>query len=550
MSFEYNIYVGILALNTIISTIVAWAIGQRRSTSTARIPFLLMMLASSFYSLVAALEAGSVDLKDKIFWSTLEHVGSGSTMILFVIFAVHFTHNQRWLTFRNITLFLLIPGANIILVATNAWHHLVWTNFIPHPDANNVIIYEHGSGFYWVVGWIYLYAFIGYWLLLKAIFQSSKLHRGQSVLILLGTITPFLGGMSYILRLTPPGLNISPISFVLAGIIYFVSFYQGRLFDLIPIARDVLIENMKDGVLVIDKIHRIVDINKAAQIFLKTDSRCIGKSIEKVFLNWDQIWQGYSEDSRKEILLNREYRFLDLQIISLRQPRKRYLTGYLLSLRDITQSYQAKTKLHEANEQLKAQISKIEALQTKLEEQAIRDGLTNLYNRRYFEEILPQELARVMRENIPMAILLLDIDHFKNVNDTFGHQVGDKVLQAFAELLKCYSRKSDFPCRYGGEEFVLVLPGVTLELAYERAEQIRLAFEALNFQVNQKTVPTTISGGLAMFLANRISRDTLLQNADMALYQAKARGRNQIQVSGNLIEKIKKQSLPQHHQRD
>ena len=160
------------------------------------------------------------------------------------------------------------------------------------------------------------------------------------------------------------------------------------------------------------------------------------------------------------------------------QNERKQLTGCLLVLRDISQRYQAELELRQANQHLQKQILEIESLQAQLQEQAIRDGLTGLFNRRYFDDIFPKELLQATQDAAPVALIMMDIDYFKNINDTFGHQVGDMIIQAFADLLHDYSNSQEIVCRYGGEEFVLALPGVGLEKAFERAEQIRLSIQA------------------------------------------------------------------------
>ena len=175
---------------------------------------------------------------------------------------------------------------------------------------------------------------------------------------------------------------------------------------------------------------------------------------------------------------------------------------------------------------LRLQVLEIETLQAQLQKQAMQDGLTGLFNRRYFDSSLQRELVRAAQESYPVAVILMDIDYFKKVNDTFGHQAGDRVLQVFADLLRQYSRSSDIVCRYGGEEFVLALPGITLNNAFQRAEQIRLSFQAARIKFGDREINTTVSGGICVFPDNAKIGDDLLLLADKALYAAKAYGRN------------------------
>lgn len=171
-------------------------------------------------------------------------------------------------------------------------------------------------------------------------------------------------------------------------------------------------------------------------------------------------------------------------------------------------------------------------LRETLRQQSIRDPLTGLFNRRYMTETLEREVRRVERHYRPLSVLMLDLDHFKRFNDTFGHEVGDLVLRRVSELLLSLSRTSDVACRYGGEEFILILPDMALEMARQRAEQLRQGAFMLDLRHNGQALGTvTLSIGVAAFPEHGASGQALLQAAEAALYRAKQGGRNRIAVA-------------------
>jgi diguanylate cyclase (GGDEF)-like protein/PAS domain S-box-containing protein len=181
-------------------------------------------------------------------------------------------------------------------------------------------------------------------------------------------------------------------------------------------------------------------------------------------------------------------------------------------------------------ERIRAELE-VQTLQARLREQAIRDPLTGLFNRRYLDEVIISEMARAERGGYPLSLVMCDIDHFKAVNDTYGHLAGDEVLRAFSRLIKQYSRGGDIICRYGGEEFLLVLPGMSRERAVERAEQLRLAFAAALMAHDATIMRATASFGVASFPENGHEIDGLITAADKALYTAKQAGRNRVMKS-------------------
>lgn len=162
---------------------------------------------------------------------------------------------------------------------------------------------------------------------------------------------------------------------------------------------------------------------------------------------------------------------------------------------------------------------------------AIYDTLTGLYNRRYFDEKFGTEAQQAFVNKTSLSLVLIDIDHFKKVNDTFGHPEGDKILRGVASLLKNSVRKKDTVARYGGEEFILILPEANLEAASMIAERIRKLVENTSFDIGNAHLNATISLGISSFPSHRArSKEELLKMADLALYRAKGEGRNRVSL--------------------
>jgi len=179
---------------------------------------------------------------------------------------------------------------------------------------------------------------------------------------------------------------------------------------------------------------------------------------------------------------------------------------------------------------LKRQNEELERANSTLKDLSIRDGLTDLYNHRYFQENLAQEIPRSERHGKKFSLVFLDVDFFKQYNDTHGHPAGDTVLIALAKLLKGALRKSDILARYGGEEFVLILPETSRENAFAVAENIRKKIADHPFP-GRETQPhgmITVSMGIAVFPEDGRDGSALLQHADSALYRAKEGGRNTV----------------------
>jgi diguanylate cyclase (GGDEF)-like protein/PAS domain S-box-containing protein len=194
------------------------------------------------------------------------------------------------------------------------------------------------------------------------------------------------------------------------------------------------------------------------------------------------------------------------------------------SNRDITDKKLVDDKLRSAYDQLRTQLDEIEQLHGILREQAIRDSLTGLYNRRYMEEALRQEHARAIREGHQISVVMLDMDELKKVNDTYGHIVGDKALQILSEQLAGMTRVEDIACRYGGDEFLIILHNMPAKEAVKRAEEWRMKVE----EKADKKFMVTFTAGIASFPASEKSIEEIIHAADIALYKAKLQGRNNV----------------------
>lgn len=200
---------------------------------------------------------------------------------------------------------------------------------------------------------------------------------------------------------------------------------------------------------------------------------------------------------------------------------------YLRSPSD--QLTQAKQKLAlTAAEQTSLALANLKLRET-LQHKSIRDPLTGLFNRRYMEEFLEQELSRACRKEQPIGILVLDIDYFKHFNDNFGHEAGDIVLREVSIFLRQHVRKSDIVCRYGGEEIVMIMPESSLENTSQRAEQLRQGIKQLELKHRDRSLGTiSVSIGVASFPEHSPRGPELIRAADAALYRAKAEGRDRV----------------------
>jgi len=489
---------------------------QTRRTTSGSIPLGIFMFALSWWDFTYSLFWANAAAPYPNFWLYITYVSAVLVPVTIVMFALQLSGLGSLLKRPLILALCLEPLLVLVGLFSDSRHGL----FFGDTSTQNIGMIMGAGPIFWTnVIYSYLLILFGYIVLIRRFRQTSGIYRKQIAVILIAIGLPWLSSLLFVIGFRPfPNADNTPLTFTIAGLALAYALLRYRLLNIIPIARHVLIENMSDGLLVLDSQNRLVDINPAAEQVLgfKKKSR-IGEPVEDVFSEWSEVVKALYEvnDISVELSIDHPYkRYLDLKVSPL-SDRNGNLIGRLVVWRDITPLKKA---------------------QAELQEQAIRDPLTGLYNRRYLHQRLEQELARARRENQPVSFVMVDIDHFKNVNDTFGHNAGDVVLQKLAKELLSRTRIGDIVCRYGGEEFLAVLPNVTAEKAHEIAERWRKLFLGSTMPLEYTDVKATVSCGISVFPLHGNTSEELISTADKALYYAKQAGRNRVTVWENQLK--------------
>jgi diguanylate cyclase (GGDEF)-like protein/PAS domain S-box-containing protein len=531
MIFQFHPYALVLVISALTSLVTSLLILRRDVTGSTALGGVL--LGSFIWSGAYALTWSLTSLHDKVLWLKVMYFGVLVVPSLFLIFTLQITNRADWLVARNLVLLALEPLAVLALIWFDVGFMFDRITIV-QSSGLTVMDIARGPGFWINTFYSYAIILVAFMVLGVSFSRAIPYFRRQYLIILIGSAIPFAASLFTQIRYEElADLDMAPLSFTVMSILYAYAVFRHQFMDLLPVARGRLIESMSDGVLVVDSKGRIVDINPAMKSFLEEEpAMVIGREITDVLNlgahNIDRLLEGL--ETHTEIKLRgKPARYLDLRVTPLYNDLHA-VNGRLIVFRDVTDRKEVEQDLRRAMDRLQTQLIEIGTLQSQLREQAIRDALTDVFNRRYLEETLERELARAEREVYPLCVIMMDLDFFKDVNDTYGHEAGDVVLKSVADTVKRQSRHGDFVCRYGGEEFVLVMPNIGVETARQRAEELHQLINSLKIAYDVFTLTTTISMGVAMYPEHGNTKEELLRAADRAMYVAKNSGRNRVVV--------------------
>jgi diguanylate cyclase (GGDEF)-like protein/PAS domain S-box-containing protein len=531
LNTEWIVFASVLMLNSTAALITAAFLARRDSVPGLR-SLTLMLAMLAVWSFGDAMVTLTPALEEKIGWLRFENIGILTVPVFWFLFTLQYNRLDRRLNRVATSLLFAIPAITFVFLFSDSWFEFYYSSVHHFSEDGGPLLLGRGP---WYMVWLvysYTLNFVGLGLLVRRAIQYRNIYRRQTYVLIAAVAFPALVNLLY---QVVPGMSLhidlTPITFTLTAALIAVGVFGFRIFDLIPIARHSVLEHIPEMVFVVDAHDIVVDANSIAQQMLgKSMDEIIGKDPLEVFRNWPELLQRFltANETRDEIQIpGNPPRTLEVMVTALYNSANQ-LQGRVIVAHDITEHKWLENDLTFANEALTRQLEEINKLRDELQEQAIRDPLTNAYNRRYLAEFLTLELSRAEREKTPLSIVIMDVDNFKQFNDTYGHKCGDMVLQRIAEFLAQHTRKGDVVCRYGGEEFVILMPGAPLETAYERAEMWRQVFSETAIEYDGMKLFATFSAGAASYPDHGGTDEAVLQSADRALYRSKDAGKNKV----------------------
>lgn len=517
-------YIVIVTISGVLSALLALLAYYKETDFAGVKAFIVMSCASAIYTFGFALELSSDSIQEIGFWIKMEYAGMPFIAPASLIMVLHFIGLERLLSRTRQLALYTIPLLTTIIVWTNEYHHLFYRSIYLRENTPTPLI-DVVMGPWYIVHGSFTFGCLlaGIVLILSQWNRMKQVYRRQTITIFLGLSIPMLSALLYLLGQTPFGADPVPVVMSLTSILYIWAIQSRGMLTAAPIARENLFESMRDGVLVTDRFDMLIDYNRAAAEMMQgLDSAAIGKPLAQLFLPAGGEAVSYVMQSDPLLQEERELEWNTDTGVSYYQIRSSPVlkrnglwAGRMIMLIDVTERT---------------------LLQDKLTQLATIDNLTGIYNRSYFMELSKELLAHSAVSQEPLSLILLDIDHFKSINDRYGHEHGDIALQHIVEVCSRHTRERDVFGRYGGEEFVLSLPGTSLAEAGMLADTIRMDIERSTLYTVSATIQVTASFGVVEAVHSELTLKALLAEADQALYTSKRQGRNAVHLSmGSVI---------------
>jgi diguanylate cyclase (GGDEF)-like protein len=466
-----------------------------------------MCLAITVYIVGYALELQADNIEQIKFYLKMEYFGAPFMSASWMIFSYAF-HSKKTASIKVIIMIMAIPLLTLFFSVTNEYHHLIYTN-VSAFEYDGYLLSSLSKGPWYFVNIFYAYSaqLFGIFAFFMAWRRTGYKLETQPFWMFIGSIWPGMLNIIYILGLSPLSLDLTPFGLSISAIFFYIALFHYDFLEMNEIIKDVIFLEINEGIIVIDDKNRLIDFNKAGKkVFDWLDSKLIGTDISTHKEGKELL--GHKGDLFEMSILNNGIKkYFELRKTVLNENNNN--VGYVYFIQDISK--------------------KKEMIRT-LNNMANFDSLTQIYNRRKLMEKAEKELLKSIKLGHLISVLMIDIDNFKVVNDRYGHLAGDEVLKALAKSCVNSIRRTDIIGRFGGEEFLIILPGTDKENAFKVAADIKESAADLETVFKGEMIKITVSIGIetALIAEENLSIDNLINNADIALYKAKNNGKNQI----------------------
>ncbi len=477
--------------------------------------FGLLALTLDIYLLGYLLELNVATLDARLFWNQIQYFGIPFFPGFWLLVSLLYTGRFKKTQWYKISAIFVVPIITFIMRLTNELHSWFYSSI----ELNTLgeltfLVLGKGPWYYVQAGYSFIVLVLCTFFYYQKLVQSNEQEKKQFQLLFWASIVPYI---ALLLIIIDPGkLGIDYSAIVLPPCILLINYALSRynFLELKNLARERVFEESSNGLILMDRYYVIRDFNSSSVRFLSwLNIELENESLKVLLANHQELLNSIYNRERYIQVIQDRHRKHFIAFTAEDIDQKDNLSGILLSIEDVTVR---------------------EELTQRLQEMAQIDMLTGINNRRHFVEESQKAIDRAIRYNEPLSLLMIDIDYFKRINDSYGHACGDKVIQEVAQLIKSNFRSTDVIGRLGGEEFAITMLKSTKEEAFTKAEELRVKVEQMRFICSNSALNISISVGITQLQNRDLSLDDLINQADKAMYQAKEIGRNTIVINNSI----------------
>lgn len=483
---------------------------SRKKDSSSASAFSLIMLAASIHTIGYTFELLSETEIAVIFWLNFKYIGISFLPFIFIYYAIDKWEKSNIFKIILMIFFFSISLTTFFIVQTNSFHGLFYKELILNKlckiCVNDV---AYGIWFYIHIAVIIFSVLISIWIGYKGYKNKKNKYKSNSILIIISFSIPIVVGILYIFKMTPKNIDIMTFTYAPMGVLWLIAILKHGTIEILPVTYQTIFEKISEGVIVLDSDDNISDYNFAAKnMLILVGELHVGDDILNILKKIKFIDKHDYSGTLFEVRTGTRVKIYQIKPTDVYSKKGKYLSK-LLVINDIT---------------IEAEASRL------LKTFARRDDLTGINNRRYFFELCNIKIKEAKLNDKSISFVMMDIDHFKKVNDLHGHLVGDVVLKELAEICREGLRNSDIIGRYGGEEFAILIYDANDAGTYNVIERIRKTISEHIFYVNgYEEIKLTASFGIYTPEINMDeSIDSIFKKADEGLYRAKNDGRDKV----------------------
>ena len=479
-----------------------------------------LIIGNIMWTIGAVLEKSVSVESGAIFWSGFSFLGVIFNPVMLFLFIAEYCNTINFIKKKILKFIFVIPSIVITALVTNRYHNLFVTDFAWHKGA---LSYQFGPLFWLMVAYLWFLIAGCILTICYSLFKMSQNNKKQLFVLLAICLIIVLSNFAYIVRIN--GLSdydFTPVAFILSSAFILIMSNKNCFVELLPLAHNFVFSKIKAGILILDNQNRVVEYNDNVNRQLNDANLCIGYNISDLPERYAMIRDICMQNSfyENEIMIRSDApEYYEMSIDEIFNDNN--LSGKIVMLYNITHQKKVEKQLKIGNNLLKDRLFQIEQLQLKLGEQAFKDPLTGLYNRKFLYDGIAKEISRSEREKCGFALAAVELDNFNSIDNHYGQSAGDRVMVEISNVIADTIRKTDYICRFDSGTLVLIMTKINEKDISEKMKRIVDKIASLKFSTISEGILLVSHFGFALYPQNGRTHTELFSKIEKMLRESK-----------------------------